>query len=79
MTIETARTLAARHGGQIEREIDWLVGRVEALEEENKRLVTCAGAAINRWVEGESRTPFDEEMAGLAALLIEMEENHAIP
>jgi hypothetical protein len=32
MTIDTAKTLAARHGGQIEREIDWLVKRVEALE-----------------------------------------------
>ena len=34
MTIDTARTLAARHGGQIEREIDWLVERMEGLEEE---------------------------------------------
>jgi hypothetical protein len=34
MTIETAKALAARHGGQIEREILWLVGEVERLKKE---------------------------------------------
>jgi len=51
-----------------------LCARVEELEKERRRLVSCAGAAINAWVEGEAETAFDQEMAVLAALLIEMEE-----
>ena len=43
MTIETARTLAARHGGQIQREIMWLVKKVEAQT-----------AALIRYTNGDS-------------------------
>ena len=32
MSIDSAKTLAARHGGQIEREILWLVSEVERLQ-----------------------------------------------
>jgi regulator of replication initiation timing len=38
MTIDTARTLATRHGGQIEREIMWLISELERLQQENDRL-----------------------------------------
>ena len=66
MTIETASTLAARHGGQIEREIDWLVREVERLEKEIDRNQVSQGpqetpgqAVAPLFVSG---PPSDEEL-----------------
>lgn len=50
-----------------------LCARVKELEKANKRLVDCAGAVIAAWCGSDTDTSYDQEMAGLAALLIEME------